>query len=63
MLMSAGAKTNEEDCEGNTAFHVKCYGEVNKPSEISAIKLLLESGAKITIRNHRVRFKKIYIVS
>ena len=52
--MMAGAKTNEEDCEGNTALHVKCYGEVGKSSEIPTIQLLIGSGAKIVMRNHKV---------
>jgi len=57
--MAAGAKPSEEDAEGNTPLHVKCYGEVGKLSEIDAIKLLLESDAKITVKNHRVSSQRV----
>ena len=54
MLIDAGAKPNLEDLEGNTALHVKCYGETGQPSELGAIQLLLDNGAKLTARNNRV---------
>ena len=54
MLIDAGAKPNLEDLEGNTPLHVKCYGETEQPSELGAIQLLLDNGAKLTARNNRV---------
>ncbi len=53
--MEAGALVNVEDLEGNTPLHVKCYGEVNKPAEMEAINMLLECGAKIALRNSKVK--------
>ena len=53
-MIDAGAKPNLEDLEGNTPLHVKCYGETGQPSELGAIQLLLDNGAKLTARNNRV---------
>ena len=36
------------------AIRVKCYGETGQPSELGAIQLLLDNGAKLTARNNRV---------
>ena len=53
--MEAGARVSVEDAEGNTPLHVKCYGESGQPSEMEAIHLLLEQGARMDVRNNRVR--------
>ena len=66
MLIDAGAKPNLEDLEGNTPLHVKCYGETGQPSELGAIQLLLDNGAKLTARNNRVMmfiFEQQYLIS
>ena len=52
--MEAGASPSIEDFEGNTALHVKCYGESGKSSEMEAIETLLHYGGKLTVRNSRV---------
>ena len=65
MLIDAGAKPNLEDLEGNTPLHVKCYGETGQPSELGAIQLLLDNGAKLTARNNRVMivvFQQKYLI-
>jgi ankyrin repeat protein len=54
VLMDNGASPSVEDFEGNTALHVKCYGEAGKESEVECVEMLLDFGAKITLRNNRV---------
>ena len=54
LLIEAGAKPSMEDLEGNTPLHAKCYGETGQLSELGAIKLLINNGAKLTSRNNRV---------
>ncbi|KAJ8299500.1 hypothetical protein KUTeg_023560 [Tegillarca granosa] len=53
LLLDAGAMVDAEDSEGNTPLHVKCYGESNKPSEMTSIELLLQRGASLVKRNFR----------
>ena len=52
--MDLGACPNLEDMEGNTPLHVKCYGENGKPSELEAVEMLLNCGAKLGVRNSKV---------
>lgn len=54
MLLDAGAMVDAEDVEGNTPLHVKCYGESNKPSDLTSIELLLNKNASLSKRNTRV---------
>lgn len=54
MLLDAGAMVDAEDVEGNTPLHVKCYGESNKPSDVTSIELLLNKNASLSKRNTRV---------
>ena len=63
VLMEAGAAVDAEDAEGNMPLHVKCYGETDKPSEMACIQLLIDSGADVTARNHRVRtrFQNVFL--
>lgn len=44
-----------EDIEGNTALHVKCYGDMGQPSENDAIDALINAGANMSLRNKKVR--------
>lgn len=53
MLLDAGAMVDAEDVEGNTPLHVKCYGESNKPSDLTSIELLLNKNASLSKRNTR----------
>ncbi|CAH1786443.1 unnamed protein product [Owenia fusiformis] len=53
ILLDAGALTNADDTEGNTALHVKCYGETGEPSEVQAVELLIACGASLILRNNR----------
>ena len=52
--MDNGANIGAEDAEGNTCLHVKCYGEIEKPSEMDCIELLLAREANPVKRNTRV---------
>ncbi len=54
VLLDSGARPSLEDLEGNTPLHVKCYGETGHESELGAIQLLINNGAKLTARNNRV---------
>ena len=56
--MDNGCHPSLEDSEGNTPLHVKCYGETDQQSETAAIDLLLQCGAKLTMRNSRVSIYK-----
>lgn len=56
VLVDAGASPSIEDLEGNTALHVKCYGEAGKESDVGCVEMLLHYGAKMTLRNSRVSF-------
>ncbi|XP_070560695.1 uncharacterized protein [Ptychodera flava] len=51
VLLDNGGYINAEDSEGNTALHVKCYGESGKPTQTECIQLLLESNISLTHRN------------
>ncbi|XP_041366840.1 uncharacterized protein LOC121381572 [Gigantopelta aegis] len=53
MLLESGAVLNAVDTEGNTPLHVKCYGEMDKPSDLTSIELLLSEGADPVRRNNR----------
>ncbi|XP_005093507.2 uncharacterized protein LOC101862335 [Aplysia californica] len=53
ILMDNGANISAEDAEGNTCLHVKCYGEIEKPSEMDCIELLLAREASPVKRNNR----------
>ncbi|KAK3602636.1 hypothetical protein CHS0354_034226 [Potamilus streckersoni] len=53
ILIEAGANIDAQDSEGNTALHVKCYGETNASSELTCIEMLLNKGASMTIQNSR----------
>lgn len=52
--MDNGANIGAEDAEGNTCLHVKCYGEMDKPTEMDCIELLLAREASPVKRNNRV---------
>ena len=52
--MDNGANIGAEDAEGNTCLHVKCYGEIDKASEMDCIELLLAREASPVKRNNRV---------
>ena len=58
--MEMGATPSVMDLEGNTPLHVKCYGETGHPTERDAISVLLENGAKLTVRNNRVSQTPLY---
>lgn len=66
MLLDAGAMVDAEDVEGNTPLHVKCYGESNKPSDLTSIELLLNKNASLSKRNTRVSIEcnviKIFVL-
>ncbi|GFO50623.1 ankyrin-3 [Plakobranchus ocellatus] len=53
ILLENGANIGAEDAEGNTCLHVKCYGEIEKPSELDCIELLLSREANPVKRNNR----------
>ncbi|XP_059170627.1 uncharacterized protein LOC131952123 [Physella acuta] len=53
MLLDNGADIDAEDSEGNTCLHVKCYGQIDQPTEMAAIKTLLDEEAKLLKRNKR----------
>lgn len=61
LLLEAGANVSAVDAEGNTPLHVKCYGETGQPSDLPAIQLLIEEGAKLTVRNNKVH-RSTYLV-
>lgn len=50
--MESDADVNATDNEGNTPLHTKCAGELNKPLELNAMRLLHEYGAEIDRRNN-----------
>ena len=54
VLLEAGAAIGSQDNDGNQPLHVKCYGEANSPAKIDAINLLLDQGASLVARNHRL---------
>lgn len=59
MLLDNGADIDAEDSEGNTSLHVKSYGQIDQPTEMAAIKLLLDEEAKLLKRNKRVQILTI----
>ena len=59
--MEAGISPNIEDLEGNTALHVKCYGETDRPSDSATIAALINARANITLRSKKVAPYKFYL--
>lgn len=49
--MESEADVNATDNEGNTPLHTKCAGELTKPLELEAIRVLHEYGAEIDRQN------------
>ncbi|CAL1541164.1 unnamed protein product [Lymnaea stagnalis] len=53
LLLENGAEVGVEDAEGNTCLHTKCYGEIDRPTDLKCISLLLEWGASVLKRNKK----------
>ncbi|CAN0423803.1 unnamed protein product [Lampetra fluviatilis] len=53
LLLEHGGAVNVLDADGNSAMHMRCYGEPGQPSALDAARLLLESGASLLQPNNR----------
>ncbi|CAK8680159.1 unnamed protein product [Clavelina lepadiformis] len=53
LIMDSNADVNAADDEGNTALHVRAYGEENQSSFMEGVQMLITRGADLIHRNTR----------